>query len=199
MGKSSVAEKVMPYLAAYNFLSDDQKKRVATIYRRRVIANHDACSELSWWSGVKSMVGADGDIKEAQKRCTKAIEAASNLALVGEDYDENRDDAAAIRDLLLSGYNGIAAPTVVQVTAQGLLALNAERLLSSALLTIIRTPTIQGIDVTLGLLSLETWVQVFQEASNVDNTFGSAIFAEGLEYSFYDNPDKTYSNKKIYG
>ena len=28
------------------------------------------------------------------------------------------------------------------------------------------------------------------------DTFGSAIFAEGLEYSFYDNPDKTYSNKK---
>ena len=196
MGKSGIARKVMPYLAAYNFLSDDQKKRVASFYRRKVVANHESCGELSWWSSVKSVVGADGDVEEAQKKCTEAIEAASNLALVGANYDENREDAAAIMDLLLSGYNGIAAPTVVQVTTQGLLALNAERLISSALLTIIKTPTVEALDVTLGLFSLETWVQVFQEASNVDNTFGSAIFAEGLEYSFYDNPDKTYSNKK---
>lgn len=196
LGQSSVAEKVVPYLAAYNFLSDKQKQTAANIYRKRVIANQSFCGEISWWSGVKSVVGADGDIKEAQQKCTKAIEAASNLALVGANYDENTQDARALKDLLLSGYNGIVAPTVIQVTSQGLLALNAESLLASALLGIIRTPTIESLDVTLGMLSVETWVQVFQEASNVDNTFGSAIFAEGLEYSFYDNPEKGYSNKK---
>ena len=195
LGKSPVAEKVMPYLAAYNFLSDNQKKRVASIYRQRVIANHSYCENLSWWSGVKGLVGADGDIQEAQKRCTKAIEAASNLALVGANFGESREDSYALRDLLLSGYKGIAAPTVIQVTSQGLLALEAEQLLSSAILGIIRTPAVSSFEISLGMISLETWIQAFQEIGNYDDAFGSAVFAEGLEYSFYDNPDPAYDNK----
>jgi len=179
LGVSGVAQSLVPLLSAYGLLSQDERKIAAAFYHSRLKSSMRSCGESSF----------------DENQCKMALEMASSLSVVGADEREDQKDAELLRDFLNVGYKGPAAPMVVQVASQGLLALNAESLLGGVLLSVSREVNFTPIDVTLSMFSIQTYVEMFQELANSKQGLGSATFAEGLEYSFYPSQDPQFANK----
>lgn len=188
---SKAARDLIPVMASYGLLNPQDRKQSALFFRKRLEVFSESCGKLSLWSSLKSST-----VERAQSGCEAALSAASSLSVVGEVFDNDSQDALALYDFLLAGYNGIAAPMVVQVAAQGLLALNAEHLLGGAVTIISKKLPFTPIDVSLSMLSVQTYVELFQVLANSEGGFGTATFAEGLEYSFYSHPDPSFGNKR---
>lgn len=187
---SAVAEKMLFFALGMNMLSQKQRKSIAESYYQDLERSMNSCKELSSWA-------SEDTANKAQKGCEYALKSASYLAAFAPEGNDSKY-ADLLRDFLLVGYKGIAAPAVLQTVASGLLALKAERRLENALIRIRREVPYSPIDVTLSIVSVEAWVEMFQNLSNSDGGFGTAQFAEGFEYSYYPTPEENgvkYANK----
>lgn len=188
--RSAVAEEMLFFALGMGMISQKNRKNIANFYHRSLKKYMSSCKELSFWDSEK-------EAKAEQRKCEQALRSASYLAGFGEE-GENSKDAELLKEFLLVGYKGIAAPAVLQTVASGLLALKAESQLENALMIILRELPYSPIDVTLSIFSVETWVKVVQNLSNSGGGFGTAQFAEGFEYSYYPTPEENgvkYKNK----
>ena len=188
--ESAVAGEMLFFALGMGMISPKDRKNIANFYHRSLKKYMSSCGELSFWD-------SETTAKEEQRKCEQALQFASYLAGFGEEGDYSKD-AELLKEFLLVGYNGIAAPAVLQTVASGLLALKAESQLENALMIIRREVPYSPIDVTLSIFSVETWVEMFQNLSNSDGGFGTAQFAEGFEYSYYPTPEENgvkYKNK----
>ena len=188
--ESAVAGEMLFFALGMGMISPKDRKNIANFYHRSLKKYMSSCGELSFWD-------SETTAKEEQRKCEQALQFASYLAGFGEEGDYSKD-AELLKEFLLVGYKGIAAPAVLQTVASGLLALKAESQLENALMIIRREVPYSPIDVTLSIFSVETWVEMFQNLSNSDGGFGTAQFAEGFEYSYYPTPEENgvkYKNK----
>lgn len=188
--RSAVAEEMLFFALGMGMISQKNRKNIAKFYHESLKKYMSSCKELSFWDSEK-------EAKTEQRKCEQALKSASYLAGFGEEGEYSKD-AELLKEFLLVGYKGIAAPAVLQTVASGLLALKAEHQLENALMIIRREVPYSPIDVTLSIFSVETWVKVVQELSNSDGGFGTAQFAEGFEYSYYPTPEENgvkYKNK----
>lgn len=188
--ESAVAGEMLFFALGMGMISPKDRKNIANFYHRSLKKYMSSCGELSFWD-------SETTAKEEQRKCEQALQFASYLAGFGEEGDYSKD-AELLKEFLLVGYKGIAAPAVLQTVASGLLALKAESQLENALMIIQREVPYSPIDVTLSIFSVETWVEMFQNLSNSDGGFGTAQFAEGFEYSYYPTPEENgvkYKNK----
>lgn len=188
--ESAVAGEMLFFALGMGMISPKDRKNIADFYHRSLKKYMSSCGELSFWD-------SETTAKEEQRKCEQALQFASYLAGFGEEGDYSKD-AELLKEFLLVGYKGIAAPAVLQTVASGLLALKAESQLENALMIIRREVPYSPIDVTLSIFSVETWVEMFQNLSNSDGGFGTAQFAEGFEYSYYPTPEENgvkYKNK----
>lgn len=188
--ESAVAGEMLFFALGMGMISPKDRKNIANFYHRSLKKYMSSCGELSFWD-------SETTAKEEQRKCEQALQFASYLAGFGEEGNYSKD-AELLKEFLLVGYKGIAAPAVLQTVASGLLALKAESQLENALMIIRREVPYSPIDVTLSIFSVETWVEMFQNLSNSDGGFGTAQFAEGFEYSYYPTPEENgvkYKNK----
>ena len=188
--ESAIAEEMLFLALGMNMLSPKQRESIAGVYYQDLKRSMNSCGELSSWA-------SEDTANKAQKSCERALKAASYLAAFAPEGNDSKY-ADLLKEFLLVGYKGIAAPAVLQTVASGLLALKAERQLENALMRVLREVPYSPIDVTLAAFSVESWVELFQNLSNSDGGFGTAQFAEGFEYSYYPTPEEngvTYKNK----
>ena len=177
----NMVTEALPVFASVGAVSPKVKSWAAGLLRGRLYAGYKNCGALGFMGQLK------GEGQKRQKECESVLKAAAALAVLGESG--NSEDAEALGALFKAGYNGMMGPSVIMVTAAGLLAMGGEDILTGELHAVAKAlPDIGLLGKDFSFISLRDWVKASK------NLWEQGDWAIGQEYSFYRTEDKALGN-----
>ena len=177
----NMVTEALPVFASVGAVSPKVKSWAAGLLRGRLYAGYKNCGALGFMGQLK------GEGQERQKECESVLKAAAALAVLGESG--NSEDAEALGALFKAGYNGMMGPSVIMVTAAGLMAMGGEDILTGELHAVAKAlPDIGLLGKDFSFISLQDWVKASK------NLWEQGDWAIGQEYSFYRTEDKALGN-----
>lgn len=171
--------QALPAFAAAGAVEPAQKQAAGALLRRILKTQGVQCRGGGNLQAIKIQLGNKTAAAAQAKKCQQVLSAVYALGVLGADDSKFQSaDAAAIAAFLQQTHDGMMGPSVITVSAQSLLAMNAHRRLAAELVEISRKlPDIGLFGKDFSFISVGDWVK-FATQLNGD-------FATGLEYSFY--------------
>lgn len=171
--------QALPAFAAAGAVEPAQKQAAGALLRQILKTQAGQCRGGGNLQAIKIQLGNKTAAAAQAKKCQQVLSAVYALGVLGADDSKFQSaDAAAIAAFLQQTHDGMMGPSVITVSAQSLLAMNAHRRLAAELVEISRKlPDIGLFGKDFSFISVGDWVK-FATQLNGD-------FATGLEYSFY--------------
>ena len=171
--------QALPAFAAVGAVEPAQKQAAGALLRQILQTQGGQCQGGGTLQAIKIQLGNKTAAAAQAKKCQQVLSAVYALGVLGADDSKfHSADAAAIAAFLQQTHDGMMGPSVIMVSAQSLLAMNAHRRLAAELVEISRKlPDIGLFGKDFSFISVGDWVKF---ATQLEGDFST-----GLEYSFY--------------